>query len=140
MPELKVKRSTSKYTIADLADEFDITHRTIRFYEDQQLLAPQRTGKNSMTRVYSGSDRTRLRLILRGKRLGFTLAEIKEILDIDLYNKPNGSVLQLERFLKTLANHRNSLERQMDDLNEQLKEIVAYEKQCKDLLIEKKAK
>ena len=61
------KKSSPKFTIADLATEFDVTHRAIRFYEDQGLLAPERTGKNAQVRMYSGSDRTRLRLILRGK-------------------------------------------------------------------------
>ena len=134
-----MKKSSAKFTIADLATEFDVTHRAIRFYEDQGLLAPERTGKNSQVRLYSGSDRTRLRLILRGKRLGFSLAEIKEILDINLYNKPDGSILQLERFIQTLAKHREALEQQMEDLNDQLNELASHELQCKKLLIEKKA-
>jgi len=132
------KKSSPKFTIADLATEFDVTHRAIRFYEDQGLLAPERTGKNAQVRMYSGSDRTRLRLILRGKRLGFSLAEIKEILDINLYNKPGGSILQLERFIQTLAKHREALEQQMEDLNDQLNELASHELQCKKLLAEKK--
>jgi len=87
--------------------------------------------------MYSGSDRTRLRLILRGKRLGFSLAEIKEILDINLYNKPGGSVRQLERFIQTLARHREALEQQMEDLNDQLNELASHEFQCKKILAEK---
>ena len=133
----QTKKSSAKFTISDLATEFDVTHRAIRFYEDQGLLAPERTGKNAQVRIYSGSDRTRLRLILRGKRLGFSLAEIKEILDINLYNKPGGSVLQLERFIQTLARHREALEQQMEDLNDQLNELASHELQCKKLLAEK---
>lgn len=134
------RKSSPKFTIAELATEFDVTHRAIRFYEDQGLLAPERIGKNAQIRMYSGSDRTRLRLILRGKRLGFSLAEIKEILDINLYNKPGGSTLQLQRFLETLAKHRQALEQQMKDLNDQLNELSSHEEQCKLLLAEKKTR
>lgn len=128
------KKNSSSFSIADLAREFDVTHRAIRFYEDQGLLSPERVGKNSQVRTYTASDRTRLRLVLRGKRLGFSLAEIKEILDIDLYNKPGGSVLQLERFIRTLAKHREALEQQMEDLNDQLNELASHELECKKLL------
>jgi DNA-binding transcriptional MerR regulator len=121
----KINLTPSSHTIADLANEFDVTHRAIRFYEDQGLLSPERGGRNAQARMYSGSDKTRLKLILRGKRLGFSLAEIKEILEIDLYSKPGGSILQLERFIGTLAKHREALERQMEDLSDQLNELVA---------------
>lgn len=132
-------KNTTKFTIANLADEFDVTHRAIRFYEDQGLLSPEREGKNAQVRMYSASDRTRLRLILRGKRLGFSLSEIKEILDINLYNKPGGSILQLERFIETLAKHREALERQMEDLNDQLNELASHELECRKLLQNKKS-
>ena len=135
----KKKTPSAQFTIADLAIEFDVTHRAIRFYEDQGLLSPERVGKNSQVRMYSNSDRTRLRLVLRGKRLGFSLAEIKEILDINLYNKPGGSVLQLERFIGTLSKHREALEQQMEDLSDQLNELASHEVQCKKLLAVKKA-
>ena len=93
MPNLsKLKHNVIGFTIADLANEFDITHRSIRFYEDQGLLSPKRVGKGAQTRLYSNGDRTRLRLILRGKRLGFSLSEIKEILD--LLKQQNGCCLQ----------------------------------------------
>ncbi len=138
MPAKSAKKSL--FSIADLADEFDVTHRAIRFYEDQGLLSPQRGGKNSQIRMYSAGDRTRLRLTLRGKRLGFSLAEIKEILDINLYNKPGGSALQLERFIQVLAKHRQTLEQQMEDLSDQLKELTFHEEQCKTLLSAKKPK
>ncbi|MGV0981515.1 MAG: MerR family transcriptional regulator [Polynucleobacter sp.] len=128
------KKNSSTFAISDLAREFDVTHRAIRFYEDQGLLSPERVGKNSQVRTYTASDRTRLRLVLRGKRLGFSLAEIKEILDINLYNKPGGSVLQLERFIRTLAKHREALEQQMEDLNDQLNELASHELECKKLL------
>ena len=141
MPNLsKLKHNVIGFTIADLANEFDITHRSIRFYEDQGLLSPKRVGKGAQTRLYSNGDRTRLRLILRGKRLGFSLSEIKEILDIDLYNKPDGSTLQLRRFIETLKKHRESLERQMNDLMDQLNELSAHELQCKNLLLKKNIK
>ena len=82
------------YTITDLAREFDITPRAIRFYEDQGLLTPAREGPGGRHRVYTGQDRTRLKLTLRGKRLGLTLSEIKTILD--LYESPKDTVPQLK--------------------------------------------
>ena len=125
---------TRKYTISELAAEFDVTTRTIRFYEDQGLLTPHRAGRGGLIRVYRPADRTRLRLILRGKRLGFSLSEIKEILDMEMYQQPSGPTLQIERFLATLAKHREALEQQLKDLNEQLKEIRAHEIRCKAIL------
>jgi DNA-binding transcriptional MerR regulator len=104
-----------RYTITELAREFDITPRAIRFYENQGLLAPAREGTNGVRRVYSARDRTRLRLTLRGKRLGFTLSEISRLLD--LYDSPTGTVAQLHAFLDTIAEHRAVLERQLEDLN-----------------------
>ncbi len=120
------------YTITDLAREFDITPRAIRFYEDQGLLAPDRQGPGGRRRVYSAGERTRLKLTLRGKRLGLSLGEIKEILD--LYESPRDTVPQLERFLASLAQHRAVLTQQMDDLNAQLAEIDQHERQCRRLL------
>ena len=89
------------YTITELAREFDITPRAIRFYEDQGLLTPDRAGR---TRVYSRADRTRLKLSLRGKRLGLTLAEIKQILD--MYGGASNTEPQLDRFLNVLGERR----------------------------------
>ena len=120
------------YTITDLAREFDITPRAIPFYEDQGLLAPDRQGPGGRRRVYSAGERTRLKLTLRGKRLGLSLGEIKEILD--LYESPRDTVPQLERFLASLAQHRAVLTQQMDDLNAQLAEIDQHERQCRRLL------
>lgn len=117
------------YTITELAREFDITPRAIRFYEDQGLLKPARSGR---TRVYSKADRTRLRLTLRGKRLGLSLAEIKEL--IDMYRGVRNHAPQLEQFLKVLAVRRAALERQREDIEAVLGEISMLEKQCHDLL------
>jgi DNA-binding transcriptional MerR regulator len=124
----------TQFSIAELAKEFEITHRTIRFYEDQGLLTPTRQGRGGLIRVYSAADRTRLRLVLRGKRLGFSLSEIKEILDMNMYQQPSGPSLQLKRFLTTLANHRDALEQQLKDLNDQLKEIRSHEVRCRSLI------
>ncbi|WP_423195158.1 MULTISPECIES: MerR family transcriptional regulator [unclassified Cupriavidus] len=120
------------FTITDLAREFDVTPRAIRFYEDQGLLSPERAGPGGRKRVYNGRERTRLKLTLRGKRLGLTLNEIREILD--LYESPRDTAPQLERFLHALAQHRGTLERQMEDLKAQLAEIDAHERQCRTLL------
>src|ERR1700710_1180630 len=94
----------TRYTITELAREFEVTPRAIRFYENQGLLTPAREGTNGMRRVYSARERTRLRLTLRGKRLGFTLSEIRRLLD--LYDSPTGTVAQLNAFVDTIAEHR----------------------------------
>lgn len=113
------------YTITDLAREFDITPRAIRFYENHRLLVPARSGANGMRRVYSARDRTRLKLTLRGKRLGFTLLEIARLLD--LYDSPKGGIAQLQAFLDTIAAHRTMLTQQLSDLTAQLAELDACE-------------
>jgi DNA-binding transcriptional MerR regulator len=120
------------FTITDLAREFDITTRAIRFYEDQGLLAPSREGSGGLRRVYSPRDRTRLKLTLRGKRLGFSLLEIKQLLD--LYESPGDTLPQLTAFLDSLALHRRTLERQLEDLTATLAELDQYEAQCRALL------
>jgi DNA-binding transcriptional MerR regulator len=120
------------YSITELAHEFDITPRAIRFYEDQGLLAPSREGAGGQRRVYSGHDRTRLKLTLRGKRLGFTLTEIRRLLD--LYESPTDTVPQLQAFLATIAEHRAVLARQLEDLTATLEDLAQYEAQCKALL------
>lgn len=119
------------YTIGELAREFDLTTRAIRFYEDCGLIAPQRQGRN---RVYTARDRTRLKLTLRGKRLGLTLSEVKEI--VDMYESPRDTLPQLKRFLAVLAAHRTQLEQQMADLNVTLDEVRAHEKEARRLLAE----
>ncbi|CAH2785362.1 MAG: Predicted transcriptional regulator LiuR of leucine degradation pathway, MerR family [uncultured Caballeronia sp.] len=121
----------TRYTTIELAREFEITPRAIRFYENQGLLTPAREGTNGMHRVYSARDRTRLKLTLRGKWLGFTLLEASRLLD--LYNSPTGTVVQLHAFLDTIAAHRAVLERQLEDLNATLAELSAYEVQGRAL-------
>jgi DNA-binding transcriptional MerR regulator len=113
------------WTITDLAREFDLTTRAIRFYEDQKLIAPTRRGQ---TRVYGPRDRTRLKLILRGKRLGFSLGEVAEI--IDLYEAEPGEVGQLEFFLRKIAERRRLLEQQREDIEVTLEELEAVEANC----------
>ncbi|MCZ8110118.1 MAG: MerR family transcriptional regulator [Betaproteobacteria bacterium] len=120
---------TRTYTITELASEFDVTARAIRFYEDVGLLTPQRAGRN---RVYSAGDRTRLKLTLRGKRLGLALSEIKQL--VDLYDADNGSRQQLEAFIEVLAEHRRLLMRQRQDIEITLAEIDQHEQRCRALL------
>jgi DNA-binding transcriptional MerR regulator len=120
------------YTITELAREFDITPRAIRFYEDQGLLSPKREGAGGRTRVYSARERTRLKLTLRGKRLGLSLQEIKAL--VDMYESPKDTTPQLKRFLTVLAQHRETLERQREDLEVTLAEIAAHEDECRRLL------
>ena len=116
-------------TIGELAREFDLTTRAIRFYEDCGLITPQRVGRN---RVYTQRDRTRLKLTLRGKRLGLTLAEVKEL--VDMYESPRDTLPQLKKFLVVLATHRAQLEQQMADLHVTLDEVRSHEKEAKRLL------
>jgi len=120
------------YTISELAREFDVTPRTIRFYEDQGLLAPKRTGAGGRQRVYSQRDRTRLKLTLRGKRLGLSLSEIRDL--VDMYESPSDTVPQLTRFLAVLARHRETMEQQLADLQETLSEIGTHEARARTLL------
>jgi DNA-binding transcriptional MerR regulator len=120
------------YTISDLAKEFDLTTRAIRFYEDMGLLQPQREGAGGRNRVYTTRDRTRLKLTLRAKRLGLSLVEAKEI--IDSYDSPRDTAPQLRKFLTILTDHRKKLESQLLDLQANLDEIRTHEKEAKALL------
>lgn len=120
------------YTISDLAKEFDLTTRAIRFYEDMGLLQPERNGPAGRSRVYSARDRTRLRLTLRAKRLGLSLSEAKEI--IDLYDSPRDTGVQLQKFLDVLVVHRRQLEDQLADLQANLEEVQEHEKEARALL------
>ena len=120
------------YTISDLAKEFDLTTRAMRFYEDMGLLQPQREGSGGRSRVYTARDRTRLKLTLRAKRLGLSLVEAKEI--IDSYESPRDTAPQMRKFLKVLADHRIKLEAQLLDLQANLAEIRTHEKEAKMLL------
>ncbi|MBC7446317.1 MAG: MerR family DNA-binding transcriptional regulator [Polaromonas sp.] len=120
------------YTISDLAREFDLTTRAMRFYEDMGLLQPERDGPGGRNRVYSPRDRTRLKLTLRAKRLGLSLTEAREI--IDSYDSPRDTAPQLKKFLVILADHRNKLEAQLIDLQANLDELRVHEKEAKALL------
>lgn len=114
------------WTISELATEFDTTLRTIRFYEDKGLLAPERQGQ---TRIFHERDRVRLQLILRGKRLGFTLDETAHV--IGLYDQTPGEQGQLEYLLHDLAVRRNVLHQRRADLDEALAELDALEERCR---------
>ena len=117
------------FTIGELAREFGVTTRAIRFYEDCGLLDPERDGRN---RVYSARDRTRLKLTLRGKRLGLKLAEVKEL--VDMYESRRDTGPQLRRFLGVLARHRAQLEQRLGDLKTTLDEVLAQETEARRLL------
>ncbi len=110
------------YSIAELAREFAITARTIRFYEDEGMIKPRRQG---LTRLYSAGDRTRLGWILRGKRLGFSLAEIKQLLD--LYQVDRTGVQQMRELLRRSRLHIADLERKRNDLDAHIGEFKEVE-------------
>jgi DNA-binding transcriptional MerR regulator len=123
---------STTYSIGDLAREFDLTTRAIRFYEDLGLLQPDRRGPAGRQRVYSGRDRTRLKLTLRAKRLGLSLTEAKDI--IDMYDSPRDTGAQLQKFLDVLAAHRAQIEEQMGDLQANLEEIKVHQREARALL------
>ena len=120
------------YTISDLAKEFDLTTRAMRFYEDMGLLRPERTGPGGRSRVYSSRDRARLKLTLRAKRLGLSLVEAKDI--IDMYDSPRDTSAQLEKFLRVLSSHQQQLDDQMKDLQANLDELKVHQREAKALL------
>lgn len=124
------------YSISDLAQEFDITTRSIRFYEDQGLLSPARRGQ---TRLYSRQQRTRLKLILRGKRLGFSLNECRELIELWDHTS-SGSELQLQLMLTRIAERRAALEQQLKDIAMMQLELDNAEQRCKTALAELKGK
>ncbi len=117
------------FTITDLANEFALTTRAIRFYEDQGLLSPERRGTR---RIYSQRERVRLKLVLRGKRLGMSLADIAGILD--LYDADHNEKPQLVKFLEVLASRRVLLEQQREDIDVVLEEISTIERDCRKRL------
>ena len=120
------------YSISELAKEFDVTTRSIRFYEDQELLKPSRRGQ---TRIFSSKDRVRLKLILRGKRMGFSLAETKEL--FDLWDETlSGNEKQLHKMLTILANKRAQMEQQKNDIAQAEMEIDTAETRCREALAE----
>jgi DNA-binding transcriptional MerR regulator len=123
----------SQFSISDLAKEFDLTTRAIRFYEDMGLLEPERSGPGGRNRVYSSRDRTRLKLTLRAKRLGLSLVEAKEL--IDMYDTPRDTGPQLKKFMVVLAEHRQQLESQLADLHATLEEVKTHEKEARNLLM-----
>lgn len=119
------------YSISELANEFDITTRTIRFYEEKAYLSPKREGTR---RIYNQTDRTRLRLILRGKRLGLSLDETAEM--IQMYGSPQGNRKQLEIFVSRIEEKRAELERKQRDLEVMLNDLQSVEEQCHIALAE----
>ena len=124
-----IEKERGEFSISELATEFDVTPRAIRFYEDHGLLAPERAGQR---RIYSPRDRTRLKLTLRGKRLGLTLSEIREL--IDMYEPGRDERPQLSRFLAVLQSHRASLLQQRMDIEAQLTELKVFEKKIRKQL------
>ncbi|MBB3331033.1 DNA-binding transcriptional MerR regulator [Halomonas campaniensis] len=123
-------RQRRTYSIGELAKMFEVTPRTIRFYEQEGLLAPQRRGQ---TRIYREKDRVRLKLTLRGKRLGFSLAEIREV--VEMYDAmPDGNARQLQRLLEILADKRANLERQLEDIRLMHRELDDVESRARDVL------
>ncbi len=126
---MNIKRT---YSISELSKEFNLTTRSIRFYEDQELLAPSRRGQ---TRVYSSQDRVRLKLILRGKRLGFSLAETREL--FSLWDETiTGSEKQLNLLLEKISEKRADLEQQIKDIAILQVELNNAEDRCKETLNE----
>lgn len=120
------------YSISELAKEFDVTTRSVRFYEDQGLLKPARKGQ---TRIFSSKDRVRLKLILRGKRMGFSLAETKEL--FDLWDETlTGNEKQLLKMLTILDNKRAQLEQQKNDIAQAEMEMETAETRCREALAE----
>ncbi|WP_033067777.1 MerR family transcriptional regulator [Thalassospira australica] len=122
------------YTITDLAREFEVTTRTIRFYEDQGLISPDRQGQ---TRIYSQRDRVRLRLIMRGKRLGFSLKEIRDLLN--LYDGDRSEITQLRTLVDKVNERRETLRKQREDIDATLDELDKLEETCQEELSRKKA-
>ncbi len=127
------EKEQQTYSISELAKEFDITTRSIRFYEDQGLITPQRQGQ---TRIYSKRDRVRLKLILRGKRLGISLAETGQL--FELYDADKTSVTQLTTMLKLIELKKAELHQQMDDIKVVLMELITVEKRCRETLSDAK--
>ena len=117
--------STQHFTISELASEFGISTRTIRFYEEKGFISPRRDGQR---RIYSPADRTRIRLILRGKRIGLTLAESMEI--IELYNPGNGDAAQMESLRARIVERREALLQQRQDLDATLAALDEVESLC----------
>ncbi len=125
-----MSQTASTFAISDLAREFGITPRTIRFWEDQGILAPQREGNK---RVFTRRDRARLKMALRGKRLGLSLAEIKDL--IGMYNSTEDETPQLLECLRIMEKRRAALVQQREDIEAMLAEIGQFESQCQQELV-----
>ena len=121
--------SSTEYSITDLCKEFGVTTRTARYYQDIGLLSPSRRGQ---TRVYSSADRTRLRLILRGKRLGLSLEDSRQI--IDMYEPGKTNIDQLNSLVDAIRQQREKLNQQLDDIGNLLKDLNKAEAACIDTL------
>lgn len=119
------------FSISELARELDITTRAIRFYEEQEMLAPERRGQE---RIYTARDKVALKLILRGKRIGFSLAECREL--IELYDPAGGNRRQLETFMHKIDQRRLQLEQQMLDIQQMQLELDTAEERCRAALEE----
>lgn len=128
-------QTSTTFTISDLAREFAITPRTIRFWEDQGILAPQREGSK---RVFTRRDRARLKMALRGKRLGLSLAEIKDL--IGMYASTEDETPQLVECLRVMAKRREALEQQREDIEAMLAEISLFEQQCQQELVRRESR
>ncbi len=116
------------WTIAELAEEFEVTHRALRHYEQIGLLAPERVGPHGSRRLYHRREHTRLALILRGRRLGFPLDEIGTI--IDMYDDQPGQAGQLRYLLGQIGDRRVDLERRREDIEQSLHELDDLERRC----------
>lgn len=122
-----MSQSATTFAISDLAREFGITPRTIRFWEDQGILAPERDGSK---RVFTRRDRARLKMALRGKRLGLSLAEIKDL--IGMYSNTEDETPQLLECLRVMSKRREALEQQREDIEAMLAEIKQFESMCQE--------
>lgn len=129
MKDIRLTQSTSTFAISDLAREFGITPRTIRFWEDQGILSPEREGSK---RIFTRRDRARLKMALRGKRLGLSLAEIKDL--IGMYNSTEDETPQLIECLRVMSSRRIALEQQREDIEAMLAEISQFESLCQQEL------
>jgi len=130
-----VPRTTTTFAISNLAREFGITPRTIRFWEDQGILAPEREGSK---RVFTRRDRARLKMALRGKRLGLSLAEIKDL--IGMYASTEDETPQLLECLRVMSKRREALEQQREDIEAMLAEISLFEQQCQQELVRRETR
>jgi DNA-binding transcriptional MerR regulator len=127
--DIRLPQSSSTFAISDLAREFGITPRTIRFWEDQGILSPEREGNK---RVFTRRDRARLKMALRGKRLGLSLAEIKDL--IGMYNSTDDETPQLLECLRVMSSRRAALEQQREDIEAMLAEISQFQSLCQQEL------